>query len=190
HGVRHAFCVPGESYLAALDAFYGSPIALTVCRHESTAACAAEAVGKATGRPGICFVTRGPGATNASAGVHIARQDSTPMILFVGQVARSMREREAFQELDYRAVFGSIAKWATEVDDPARFPEIVSRAFHVATSGRPGPVVIALPEDVLTDMASVADAPRYQAIDSHPAPAQMAELQDLLSRAERPVALL
>src|SRR6266567_3672135 len=146
HGVRHAFCVPGESYLAALDAFYGSDIKLTVCRHESTAAIMAEAVGKTTGRPGICFVTRGPGATNASAGLHVARQDSTPMILFVGQIARHMREREAFQELDYRAVFGTIAKWVTEIDDPARVPELISRAFHVATRGRPGPVVIALPE--------------------------------------------
>ena len=122
HGVRHAFCVPGESYLAALDAFHDRDIALTVCRQEGGAAMMAEAVGKATGRPGICFVTRGPGATNASPGIHIARQDSTPMIVFVGQVARDMREREAFQELDYRAVFGTMAKWATEIDDPARIP--------------------------------------------------------------------
>src|SRR6202047_2485482 len=151
HGVRHAFCVPGESYLAALDAFHDRDVAVTVCRHESGAAIMAEAVGKLTGRPGICFVTRGPGATNASAGIHIARQDSSPMIVFVGQVARHMREREAFQELDYRAVFGSMAKWATEIDDPARVPEFVSRAFHVAANGRPGPVVIALPEDMLTE---------------------------------------
>ena len=151
HGVQHVFCVPGESYLAALDAFHDSKIALTVCRHESGAAIMAEAVGKVTGRPGICFVTRGPGATNASAGIHIARQDSSPMIVFVGQVGRDMREREAFQELDYRAVFGSIAKWATEIDDAARIPELVSRAFHTACNGRPGPVVIALPEDMLTE---------------------------------------
>ncbi|MGC2043378.1 MAG: thiamine pyrophosphate-binding protein, partial [Pseudolabrys sp.] len=154
HGVRHAFCVPGESYLAALDAFYGSDIALTVCRHESTAAIMAEAVGKITGRPGVCFVTRGPGATNASAGIHIARQDSSPMIVFVGQVGRDMRDREAFQELDYRAVFGTMAKWATEIDDPSRIPEIVSRAFHTACNGRPGPVVIALPEDMLRERVS------------------------------------
>ena len=115
HGVQHVFCVPGESYLAALDAFHDSKIELTVCRHESAAAMMAETVGKVTGRPGICFVTRGPGATNASAGIHIARQDSSPMIVFVGQVGRDMREREAFQELDYRAVFGSIAKWTTEI---------------------------------------------------------------------------
>ena len=143
--MRHVFCVPGESYLAALDAFHDSDIAVTVCRQEGGAAMMAEAVGKATGRPGVCFVTRGPGATNASPGIHIARQDSTPMIMFVGQVARDMREREAFQELDYRAVFGSMTKWATEIDDPARMPEIVSRAFHTAGNGRPGPVVVACP---------------------------------------------
>src|ERR1700720_2197946 len=159
HGVRHVFCVPGESYLAALDAFHDRNIAITVCRHESGAAIMAEACGKATGRPGICFVTRGPGATNAAAGLHVACQDSTPMILFVGQIARDMREREAFQELDYRAVFGTIAKWATEIDDPARIPELISRAFYVATSGRPGPVVIALPEDMLVEPVNVKDAP-------------------------------
>ena len=129
NGVRHVFCVPGESYLAVLDAFHGSDLAVTVCRQEGGAAMMAEAVGKATGRPGVCFVTRGPGATNASPGIHIARQDSSPLVVFVGQVARDMREREAFQELDYRAVFGSMTKWATEIDDPARIPEIVSRAF-------------------------------------------------------------
>src|SRR5574340_470603 len=168
NGVRHAFCVPGESYLAALDAFYDSKIALTICRHESTASCAAEAVGKATARPGICFVTRGPGATNAAAGIHIARQDSTPMIMFVGQVARAMREREAFQELDYRAVFGTMAKWATEIDDPARIPEIVSRAFHTACNGRPGPVVIALPEDMLIERVAVSDASKFEPVETSP----------------------
>jgi acetolactate synthase-1/2/3 large subunit len=190
HGVDHLFCVPGESYLAVLDALHDASIAVTVCRQEGGAAMMAEAQGKLTGRPGVCFVTRGPGATNASPGLHIARQDSTPMILFVGQIDRSMREREAFQELDYRAVFGSIAKWATEVDDPARFPEIVSRAFHVATSGRPGPVVIALPEDVLTEVARVADALPYETIETYPALSQMAELQKLLWAAERPIAIL
>src|SRR6476469_9950653 len=123
-GVKHVFCVPGESYLAALDAFYDRPIEVVVCRQEGGVACMAEAVGKATGRPGVCFVTRGPGSTNASAGIHVAKQDSTPMIVFVGQVARDMREREAFQELDYRAVFGTMAKWATEIDEAARIPEI------------------------------------------------------------------
>src|SRR6266403_1088971 len=138
NGVRHVFCVPGESYLAVLDAFHDRDIAVTVCRQEGGAAMMAEAVGKATGRPGVCFVTRGPGATNASPGIHIAQQDSTPLVVFVGQVARGMREREAFQELDYRAVFGSMTKWATEIDQAERIPEIVSRAFFMATNGRPG----------------------------------------------------
>ncbi|HEX3161860.1 MAG TPA: thiamine pyrophosphate-binding protein [Pseudolabrys sp.] len=189
-GVRHAFCVPGESYLAALDAFYGSDIKLTVCRHESAAAIMAETVGKITGRPGICFVTRGPGATNASAGIHIARQDSSPMIVFVGQVGREMREREAFQELDYRAVFGSMAKWAAEIDDPARIPEIVSRAFHTACNGRPGPVVIALPEDMLRERVSVPDATAFEPVEIWPGESDMRRLQDLLAAAKRPVALI
>src|SRR5499433_987185 len=173
NGVRHAFCVPGESYLAVLDAFHDRDVAVTVCRQEGGAAMMAEAVGKATGRPGICFVTRGPGATNAAAGVHIARQDSTPMILFVGQIGRDMREREAFQELDYRAVFGSIAKWVTEIDDPARIPELVSRAFYTATNGRPGPVVIALPEDMLVERVSVPDAPAFEPMETSPGPGDM-----------------
>jgi acetolactate synthase-1/2/3 large subunit len=190
NGVRHAFCVPGESYLAALDAFYDSPIKLTVCRHESTAAMAAEAIGKATGRPGICFVTRGPGATNASHGIHIAREDSTPLIMFVGQVARAMREREAFQELDYRAVFGSLAKWATEIDDPARIPELVSHAFHTACNGRPGPVVIALPEDMLSERVTVPDAKTFEPVETWPGPTDMSRLQTMLGAAKRPVALI
>ena len=190
HGVDHAFCVPGESYLAALDAFHDRAITLTVCRQEGGAAMMAEAVGKATGRPGICFVTRGPGATNASPGIHIAMQDSTPMIVFVGQVARDMREREAFQELDYRAVFGTMAKWATEIDDPARIPEIVSRAFHVATNGRPGPVVIALPEDMLIERAVVADAPGFEPIETWPGLTDMSRLQKMLWSAQRPIMIL
>jgi len=189
HGVKHAFCVPGESYLGALDAFYDRPIKLTVCRQEGGAAMMAEAVGKATGRPGIAFVTRGPGATNASHGVHIARQDSSPMILFVGQVAREMREREAFQEIDFRAVFGSMAKWATEIDDPARIPEIVSRAFYTATGGRPGPVVIALPEDMLVERVAVPDAPAFEPVETWPGPADMARLQKLLEAAQRPIVI-
>jgi acetolactate synthase-1/2/3 large subunit len=190
HGVRHAFCVPGESYLAALDAFYGSDIQLTVCRHESTATIMAEAVGKITGRPGICFVTRGPGATNGSAGIHIARQDSSPMIMFVGQVGREMRDREAFQELDYRAVFGTMAKWATEIDDPSRIPEIVSRAFHTACNGRPGPVVIALPEDMLRDRVSVTDAAAFAPVENWPGADDINRLQKLLGEAKRPVVLI
>ncbi len=190
HGVQHVFCVPGESYLAALDAFHGRAIKLTVCRHESAAAMAAEAIGKVTGRPGICFVTRGPGATNASAGIHIARQDSSPMIVFVGQVGRDMREREAFQELDYRAVFGTMAKWATEIDDPARIPEIVSRAFHTACNGRPGPVVVALPEDMLRERIVVPDASAYQTIETWPGPAEMRRLQAMLAAAKKPIVIV
>src|SRR5882672_12429925 len=187
HGVRHVFCVPGESYIAALDALHGAPIAVTICRQEGGAAIMAEAAGKATGRPGICFVTRGPGATNAAAGLHIARQDSTPMILFVGQIARDMREREAFQELDYRAVFGTIAKWTTEIDDAARIPELVSRAFYTATSGRPGPVVIALPEDMLVDRVSVADAPAFEPVETSPGAADMERLAKLIWGAQHPI---
>ena len=189
HGVRHVFCVPGESYIAALDALHDAPIAVTVCRQEGGAAMMAEAAGKATGAPGICFVTRGPGATNAAAGVHVARQDSTPMILFVGQIARDMREREAFQELDYRAVFGTIAKWATEIDDPARIPELISRAFYVATSGRPGPVVIALPEDMLVEQVTVQDAPAFAAVETWPGQNDMSRLQKLIWAASRPIVL-
>jgi acetolactate synthase I/II/III large subunit len=190
HGVRHVFCVPGESYLAALDAFHDSSINLTVCRHESAAAMAAEAIGKVTGRPGICFVTRGPGATNASSGIHIAMQDSSPLIVFVGQVGRHMRDREAFQELDYRAVFGTMAKWATEIDDPARIPEIVSRAFHTAMNGRAGPVVIALPEDMLVERATVSDALRAEPMEIWPGATDMGRLQTMLAAAKKPIALV
>lgn len=189
-GVERITCVPGESYLAVLDALHDASIDVLVCRNEGGAAMMADAYGKMTGRPGICFVTRGPGATNASAGVHIAAQDSTPLILFVGQVERGMREREAFQELDYKAVFGSIAKWVVEIDDAARIPELVGRAFRVALQGRPGPVVIALPEDVLTDAAEVADAPYVEPAEPYPAPADMARLADLLRAAEKPLMIL
>ena len=162
-GVERVFSVPGESFLAALDGLYDAGIPNTVCRQEGGAAMMAEAWGKMTGRPGICFVTRGPGATNASAGVHVAKQDSTPMILFVGQIARSDRDREAFQEVDYRQMFGGLAKWAAEIDDTDRIPEYVARAFDLAMSGRPGPVVLALPEDMLSaesDAPDLAPAPR------------------------------
>jgi acetolactate synthase-1/2/3 large subunit len=158
-GVDRVTCVPGESYLAALDAMYNADIDVLVCRHEGGAAIMAEAYGKLTARPGVCFVTRGPGATNAAHGVHIAQHDSTPMILFIGQVERAMRGRGAFQEMDYEAFFGSTAKWVVEITDAKRIPEIVARAFRVAMQGRPGPVVISLPEDVLTDLEDVADAP-------------------------------
>jgi acetolactate synthase-1/2/3 large subunit len=190
HGVRHVFCVPGESYLAVLDAFRDSDLAVTVCRQEGGAAMMAEAVGKVTGRPGVCFVTRGPGATNASPGIHIARQDSTPLVVFVGQVARDMREREAFQELDYRAVFGSMTKWATEIDDPARMPEIVSRAFYTAANGRPGPVVVSLPEDMLSERVAVDDAPAFSPIETSPGPVEMAKFVQLLGGARAPILIL
>src|SRR5947207_2593049 len=189
HGVRHVFCVPGKSYIAALDALHNRPIVVTTCRQEGGAAIMAEAAGKLTGAPGICFVTRGPGATNAAAGLHIARQDSTPMILFVGQIARDMREREAFQELDYRAVFGTIAKWATEIDDAVRIPELVSRAFYTATNGRPGPVVIALPEDMLVDRVSVLDAPAFAPRETSPGATGLERLAQLLAGAKRPMVI-
>jgi acetolactate synthase-1/2/3 large subunit len=189
-GVERATCVPGESYLAVLDALHDASIDLLICRQEGGAAMMAEAYGKLTGRPGICFVTRGPGASNASPGIHIAMQDSTPMIVFVGQVERGMRGREAFQELDYPAVFGTMAKWAVEIDDAARIPEILARAFRVALQGRQGPVVIALPEDVLTDMASVADAPRVEPAQASPGAAEMERLASLIAEASRPLLML
>jgi acetolactate synthase I/II/III large subunit len=189
-GVSDVFCVPGESYLAVLDALHDAAITVTVCRQEGGVAMMAEAVGKLTGRPGIAMVTRGPGATNAAHGIHIAQQDSTPMILFVGQIERAARERGAFQEVDYRAAFGPIAKWATEIDDVARIPEIISRAFHVAMAGRPGPVVIALPEDMLVESAVVADAQPVKSLETHPGPAQMVELGQRLSAAKNPIAIV
>jgi acetolactate synthase-1/2/3 large subunit len=189
-GVDHVFCVPGESYLAALDAMHDRKIVVTVCRQEGGAAMMAEAAGKSTGRPGICFVTRGPGATNASAGIHIAAQDSTPMILFIGQVERGMREREAFQEIDYKSFYGGIAKWAAEIDSVARIPEFVSRAFHVATSGRPGPVVLSLPEDLLVEVGTVSHARPWRQIETSPGASEMRELQELLAAAKRPFAIL
>ncbi|MFN0264051.1 thiamine pyrophosphate-binding protein [Tepidamorphus sp. 3E244] len=190
NGVRHAFCVPGESYLAVLDALRDSEIELTVCRHEGGAAMMAEAVGKATGRPGVCFVTRGPGATNASAGVHIAFQDSTPMILFVGQIERNARERDAFQEMDYRAFFGSTTKWVTELDDADRTTEIVSRAFHTACGGRPGPVVISLPKDMLTEPCSAPNVPAFEPVETSPGAPEMQRFAEMLNAADRPVFVL
>ena len=189
HGAKHAFCVPGESYLAVLDALYDSSIETTVCRQEGGAAMMADAYGRITGEPGICFVTRGPGATNASAGVHIAQQDSTPMILFIGQVGRSMVDREAFQEIDYRRMYGQLAKWVAQIDDASRIPEYLSRAYYTATSGRPGPVVLALPEDMLRDRVEVRDYQPYQRVEAHPGAQDMAALADKLSAAERPLVI-
>lgn len=189
-GVERLTCVPGESYLPVLDALTDVEIDVMVCRQEGGAAMMAEAYGKLTGRPGVCFVTRGPGATNASPGVHIAAQDSTPMILFVGQVDRAMREREAFQELDYKQVFGSIAKWVVEIDSAARIPELIARAFRVAMQGRPGPVVVALPEDILTESATVDDVERIEPVEVAPRPADVTALVTMLSNARRPLAIL
>ena len=190
NGVKHVFCVPGESFLPVLDALRDSGITITVCRHEGGAAIMAEAIGKVTGRPGICFVTRGPGATNASAGIHIAQQDSTPMIMFVGQVETSVKEREAFQELDYRAVFGSMTKWTVEVDDPNRITEFVSRAFYTASGGRPGPVVVALPKDVLSERVTVANAPAFEPVETSPGEEEMAKLSELLAESKNPLFVL
>ena len=189
-GVRQVFCVPGESFLPVLDALRDSPIEVTVCRQEGGAAMMADAVGKATGRPGVCFVTRGPGATNASAGIHIAQQDSTPLIMFVGQVDRGMKERGAFQELDYRAVFGSMTKWTAEIDDANRMVEFVSRAFHQATAGRPGPVVIALPEDMLSEIVDVADGPAWREVETAPSADDLDQLSAMLAEAERPILIV
>jgi acetolactate synthase I/II/III large subunit len=191
NGVDRIYCVPGESYLAVLDALHDSNrIRTIVCRQEGGAAMMADCHGRLTGKPGICFVTRGPGATNASAGIHIAMQDSIPLIMFIGQVASHAREREAFQEVDYRAFFGPLAKWATEIDDAARIPEIVTRAFSVATSGRPGPVVIALPEDMLTSLADAPDALPFTPVETRPGHEEMARLEELLGKAERPFVIL
>ena len=189
-GTKAVFGVPGESYLPVLDAFYGrdGEIDFITCRQEGGAAMAADAYGKMTGRPGICFATRGPGATNASAGVHVAYQDSTPMILFIGQVARDMIEREAFQEIDYRRMFGQMAKWVAQIDDASRMQEFVSRAFRVAMSGRPGPVVLALPEDMLYDVIDQPLAPRRASAPRHaPSGDALSALRDRIAAAERPL---
>ena len=192
HGADTAYCVPGESYLEVLDALHDVQDRFTLinARHEAGAANMAETYGKLTGTPGICMVTRGPGACHAAIGVHIAQQDSTPMILLVGQIARDTTDREAFQEVDYRAMFGPIAKWATQIDDPARVPEYMARAFRVATSGRPGPVVISLPEDMLTEVVSVADARPYTATHAGLSPDSLDMLKTEIAQAERPLLLL
>ena len=189
-GVRTIFGVPGESYLEALDALVDSPIRFVTCRQEGGAAMAAEAYGKLTGQPGVCFVTRAPGATNAASGVHVAQQDSTPMVLLVGQIERAARYRDAFQEVDYRLLFGGMAKLVLEIDDAARLPEHVHRAFRTATSGRPGPVVLVLPEDMLTDRVEVADGIAAEPAIAWPDPAAIDRLHELLARAERPMVIL
>jgi acetolactate synthase I/II/III large subunit len=192
HGVELAFCVPGESYLALLDGLYShrSTLRVITCRHEAAAANAADAYGKLTGRPGVCMVTRGPGATHASTGVHTAMQDSTPLVLLVGQVPRTHRGREAFQEIDYEQMFGGIAKWVYEIDRPERIPEIVARAFATAVAGRPGPVVLALPEDVLSALTDAGDALPVPRVAASPGAAELAAMRELLASAERPLAIV
>ena len=191
HGVDTVFGVPGESYLAVLDGLYShrEAIRFITCRHEGSAAFMAEAYGKLTGRPAVLMVTRGPGASNATIGIHTAQQDSTPLVVFVGQVGNDFMGREAFQEVDYRRMFGSMAKWATQIDRTDRIPEIVAHAFQVATSGRMGPVVVALPEDTLSGTASVADSASYQPVQAHPSPAQIETLRELLAAAQRPLVI-
>ena len=191
HGVEMAFSVAGESYLEVLDALYDAPeIHLVTCRQEGGAAFMAEAYGKLTGQPGVLLVTRGPGACNASIGVHTAFQDSTPMIVLVGQVARHQIDREAFQEVDFRKMYAPLAKWVTQIDIAERVPELLNQAFQVASSGRPGPVVVALPEDMLRERAAAAVVGPYRAVRAHPGAEDLAEMQALLARAARPIMLV
>ena len=192
HGVDTVFAVAGESYLDVLDALYDSSneIRVVTCRHEAGAAHMAEAYGKLTGRPGVCLVTRGPGATHASIGIHAAHQASTPLIMLVGQVDRDHTDREAFQEVDYRRFFGGMTKWASQLDWPERIPEQMARAFQTAVSGRPGPVVLALPEDMQRIEAAVADTAPYVAVRAHPGAADLARMVEMLEAAERPMGVV
>ena len=182
HGAKMAFGVPGESFLPVLDGLYDvrDQLKFVVCRQEGGAAYMADAWGKLTGEPGLLFVTRGPGATNGAVGVHTAFQDSTPLVVFIGQVGNDFVEREAFQEIDYRRMYGQMSKWVAQIDRVERIPEYVSHAFHTATAGRPGPVVLALPEDMLFAEAAVADAPRYKRVRPAPSARDMQALQALL----------
>ena len=191
-GVKLAFGVPGESYLPVLDGLHDAQGAMRfiVCRQEGGASYMAEASGKLTGEPGVLFVTRGPGATNGAIGVHTAFQDSTPMVVFVGQVPNEFADREAFQEIDYRRMYGQMAKWVAQIDRVERIPEYVSRAFHTAMAGRPGPVVLALPEDTLFAEAAVADVPKAHRVRPAPAPSEIQELKSLLEKSQRPFVLL
>lgn len=192
HGVDTAFCVPGESYLATLDALHGArnSIRMITCRQEGGVTNMAEAYGKMTGKPGIAFVTRGPGACNGSIGVHTAMQDSTPMVIFIGQVARDQEYREAFQEVDYHQFYGALCKWVVQIESADRIPELVSQAFHRAMSGRPGPVAVALPEDMQRDITDVADAAPYQIARPGAAPKDMEAMQAMLAKAKKPLMVL
>jgi acetolactate synthase-1/2/3 large subunit len=191
NAVERIFCIPGESFLAALDALYDrNEISLVICRNEGGAAYMAEAEGKLTGRPGVCFVTRAPGATNASGGLHVAMQDSTPMILLIGQIARKDVDREAFQEIDYRRMFSEVSKWVAQIDDADRIPEYLNRAFSVATSGRPGPVVLALPEDMLVDQTETCDAKPWQIVKTSPATVDIERVDEMLATAKKPLIIV
>jgi acetolactate synthase-1/2/3 large subunit len=192
NGCDIAFGVPGESYLAVLDGFYErrDRTRFVISRHEGGAAVMAETYGKLTGRPGVCFVTRGPGACNASIGVHTAFQDSTPMLLFIGQVGSDFADREAFQEVDYRKMYAPLAKWVEQIDRADRIPEYISRAYHIAMSGRPGPVVLALPEDMLTGRAEVVDAPAAQRVITYASPAQVQDVAQRIARAKSPIVVV
>lgn len=186
--VRHVFCVPGESFLAALDALGdASDIHTVVCRQEGGAAMMAEAMAKLTGEPGVCFVTRGPGATNAASGIHVAAQDSTPLVLLIGQVATDALFREAFQEIDYVQFYGSIAKHVEQVYDAARLPEVMSRAFHTACNGRMGPVVVVLPEDVLRDLSAVPDVPMRRSLHIEPSSKDLTAFSKIVGESKRPL---
>ncbi|HVE49986.1 MAG TPA: thiamine pyrophosphate-binding protein, partial [Casimicrobiaceae bacterium] len=191
-GATHAFGVPGESYLAVLDALHDveERLRFIICRHEGGAAYMAEAYGKLTGRPGIALVTRGPGASNAAIGIHTAQQDSTPMIVLIGQVGSDFADREAFQEIDYRRMYGSIAKWAAQIDRADRIPEYIARAYRVAMSGRPGPVVLALPEDMLTMRVEARDVPRVDAIPLAPTGHDVHAVHELLMNARQPLVIV
>ena len=191
-GVKLAFGVPGESYLPVLDGLHDlqDKLRFVICRQEGGASYMAEAYGKLTGEPGVLFVTRGPGATNGAIGVHTGLQDSTPMVVFIGQVPNEFAEREAFQEIDYRRMYGQMAKWVGQIDRVERIPEYVSRAFHTAVAGRPGPVVLALPEDTLFGEAAVADAPRHHVVRAAPSPSQIQELKSLLEKAKAPFVIV
>jgi acetolactate synthase-1/2/3 large subunit len=191
-GVKLAFGVPGESYLPVLDGLHDlqDRLRFVICRQEGGASYMAEAYGKLTGEPGVLFVTRGPGATNGAIGVHTGLQDSTPMVVFIGQVPNEFAEREAFQEIDYRRMYGQMAKWVGQIDRVERIPEYVSRAFHTAMAGRPGPVVLALPEDTLFSEAAVADVPKYHVVRSAPAPSEIEQVKRLLQAAKQPFVLI
>jgi acetolactate synthase-1/2/3 large subunit len=192
HGTDTIFGIPGEGALPIFDALLDEHprVRFIVCRHEANASHMAEADAKLTGRPGVCLVSRGPGAMHAAIGVHTAWQDSTPMVLIIGQVPRHHIGREAFQEMDFARVFADMTKWAAQVEDPSSIPEFVSRAFHVATHGRPGPVVLSIPEDVLSGMSDVPDAAPYRTVESSPAASDMAELRSLLQSAQRPLVIV